>query len=555
MTIFQRPTTRRDVLQRSALAAVSVAAPAVAARSALANPAHAPAGHAASHQVPANVITIATNRAPSDLDPHSAYDAGSGVPIQGPFEPLIRLKGGSADEFVPLLAETWTANADKSIWTFTLRPNLTFHDGSPCDAEAVRASFERLLTLGYTASSVLGRFIQDPSQITAPDALTVVFDLGRPQPLFEVAIAAPFGTAIVNATLAKSHEVDGDWGHGWAQSETAGLGTGPYRITQFDPGEVIELERFAGYWRGWGERHADAAVIRIVAEETTRRELIERGEIDIAENLSPNMIRAVEANPDVVVIKQFNLATNYVAMAMSGPLASVAARQALCWAFPYDDVIEGVFDGLAKRAIGPVAELCRGFHPETFVYHTDIDRARSLLAEAGVAAGTTLTMMLVNGNVRLQTIFELFAASLASLEIEVRPESVDFAGYLSIAFGDQPDEERPHLYPSFWQPDYNDAWSHLWPQLSCDNWQGGNLGRYCNPRVEELLLQARDSADDATYQTALAEIQQTVTRDDPAAIYFAQPQWTTAVRKELGGLILNPVASEIHDFYALYRAE
>ena len=69
-------------------------------------------------------LVLATNRAPSDLDPHSAYDPGSQIALQGPFEGLIQLRPGTADSFVPMLAESWTANADKSVWTFHLRPGV-----------------------------------------------------------------------------------------------------------------------------------------------------------------------------------------------------------------------------------------------------------------------------------------------------------------------------------------------------------------------------------------------------------------------------------------------
>ncbi|HEY7031889.1 MAG TPA: ABC transporter substrate-binding protein [Thermomicrobiales bacterium] len=500
-------------------------------------------------------VTIATNRAPSDLDPQSAYDAGSGVPLQGPFESLIRLKPGSIVEYTPLLAERWQSNADQSVWTFTLRPDLTFQDGTPCDAAAVRDSFQRLFTLGLAPSTVLGRFLQDATQIATPDPQTVVFDLERPQPLFEAAIAAPYGAAIVNARAAKAHEVDGDWGHGWAQTSADGMGTGPYRITRFDPADAVVLDRFDGYWGGWEGQHLDRVVIRIVAEGETRRQLIENGAVDVAENVPPSAIPALEKNSDVVVIHRYNLAVNYVAMTVAGPLESPAARQALCWAFPYDDVIKGVLDGFAKRAIGPVAELCRGFDPATFVYQTDLDRARGLLDQAGIAGNTTLTMLLLSGNQRFEQIFELLGANLETLGLKLEPTTVDFATYLAIATGDQPAAERPHLVPSFWQPDYNDAWNHLWPQLSCQAWTVGNIGHYCNAQVEDLLARARDAADDQTYRRALSTIQQIVTRDDPAAIYYAQPEWITVLRKDLGGLVLNPIVSEIHDFYGLHRTD
>ncbi len=154
--------------------------------------------------------------------------------MQGPFEGLIRLKANSTDEFAPILAESWTSNVDKSVWTFHLRDGVTFQDGTPLDAFAARASFERLLVLGLAPSTVLGRFLTDPAQISTADRLTLVFDLGRPQPLFETALASVYGTAIVNTAALKAHEVDGDWGHAWAQTNSEGLGTGPYRIVAFD---------------------------------------------------------------------------------------------------------------------------------------------------------------------------------------------------------------------------------------------------------------------------------------------------------------------------------
>ena len=185
---------------------------------------------APSRQDPSTTLTLVTPRTPSDLDPHSAYDAGSGVALRGPFEGLIRLKPGTTEEYEPVLAESWETNAAESLWTFRLRDGVTFQDGTPLDAFAARASFERLFSLRLAPSTVLGRFLADAAQISAPDPRTLVFDLGRPQPLFLAALAADFGTAIVNVAALRAHEVDGDWGHAWAQTSSEGLGTGPYRI-------------------------------------------------------------------------------------------------------------------------------------------------------------------------------------------------------------------------------------------------------------------------------------------------------------------------------------
>jgi peptide/nickel transport system substrate-binding protein len=499
-------------------------------------------------------LTLATNRTPSDLDPHSAYDPGSDVALQGPFEGLLRLKAGMTDAYVPLLAESWAANPDQSVWTFQLRDGVTFHDGTPFDAEAARLSFERLLRLGLAPAQVLGRFLTDPIQITAPDSHTLVFDLGRPQPLFEAALASPHGTAIVNVASLREHEVEGDWGHAWAQANSQGLGTGPYQAVAFDFESGVHLQRYDRYWRGWEGEHFDQIIIRTVVETETRRELVETGDADIAATLPLGSIQELERHPDLVVDRRYNLAVQYLAMTVAGPLESPRARQALCWAFPYDEVIAGVYEGYAKRARGPVAELCRGFAPDTFIYQTDLERARTLLREAGVMDGTVLTLFLPAGNQDSASIVELFQANLAQVGITLDIQVIEFATYVGIAYGDVPADERPHLFPVFSQPDYNDGWNQLWPMVSCEAWQTGNVGHYCNPRVDTLLKQAKSAGDAASYQAALSEIQQIVTRDDPAAIYVAQAQWLTALRRDISGFAPDLVVGEIIDFYALSQS-
>ncbi|HET7056165.1 MAG TPA: ABC transporter substrate-binding protein, partial [Thermomicrobiales bacterium] len=295
---------------------------------------------AAARQGTSSTFTLVTNRTSSDLDPHSAYDPGSGVVLQGPFEGLIRLKPGSVNAYEPVLAESWSANRDGSVWSFRLREGVTFHDGSPLDAEAARVSFERLFRLGLAPSTVLGRFIADPTQVVAQDARTLVFDLGQPQPLFEAAVAAPYGTSVVNVAALLQHEVDGDLGHSWAQTNSEGLGTGPYRIIEFDTENGVVLERYDGYW---GERkagHFDRVLIRIVVEPQTRRALLENGDADLATTLPLAAIRDLEQHPELTVDRRYNLAVNYLAMTVSGPLQSPEARQAMCWAFPYREVID-----------------------------------------------------------------------------------------------------------------------------------------------------------------------------------------------------------------------
>jgi peptide/nickel transport system substrate-binding protein len=499
---------------------------------------------------------VGTASSASDIDPHSAYDGRSEMIIYGAYEQFMRLKTDTTDQYIPLLAEKWEANADKSVWTFHLRKGVTFHDGSPCDAAAVKASFERMLALQLGPFNVVARFVDDPARIKTPDPATVVFDLGAPQPMFESAMAAPYGPYIVNAKRAKTHEVDGDWGHAWMQTNAEGMGTGPYRIAQFEPEQQATLEKYDGYWGGWDGNHFERIVVRVVPEEATLRQLIEQGQIDIVDNLTPEATDALAKNPDLRVDRAYTTSDGYVILTVAGPLETPEARQAMAWAFPYDEVIQGVYNGYAKKGSGPLAELCRGYDPKTFVYSTDLAKAKGLLAKAGVASGTTLSMMVIGADEAAKQMAQVFAANLQQLGLALDIQAVDQSTFISTAYGEAAAADRPNMFPWFWQPDYNDGWNHLWPQVACDAafGKGSNAGVYCNPKADALLAQAKSAADPVAYQQALSELQNLISRDDPAGIYYVQIQWTTILRRDIAGFFTNPVATGLYDFYRMSRS-
>jgi len=538
--------TRRGVLKGAAALGLAAALPGAST---------APAAAAPGRQADPKTLTLALYGAPVNLDPHSAYDYRSAIAIRGPFEGLIALVGNETDKYVGVIAESWSPNADKSVWTFKIRDGVTFQDGTPCDAEACRLSFERFLTMGLGPVNVIGRFVADPKQITAPDARTLVFDLGSPQPVFEAAIASGNGPLIVNTAVAKAHEEDGDWGTGWATLNSEGLGTGPYRIADFEPGASLTMQRYENYWGGWTGDEFDGIVLRVVPEDATRRQLIEQGGADIVDNLTPEALETLGQNPDVTVDRSYSTEVMYMVLTVGGALATPEARQAMCAAFPYDDVVSGVYMGYGKRAIGPVAEVTRGFAPETPVFATDLDQAKALFAKAGVAEGTTITLMQESGDEKSKAVSQLFQANLAKVGVNLDIQTVDYGTTSGMFFSDVPAEERPGVQMGFWWPDYNDAYNHLYAQVACDSWgsKGANAGFYCNKQVDADLATARDAADDATYMTALASAQRILSHDDPSGIYYLQPQWTTVLRRSVEGFVFNPIYIGTYDFYRLRR--
>ncbi len=544
------PASVRQVNRRAMLKGAAALSATIAAPFAVSEP------RAASARQGGSTLTIALDGSVVDLDPHSSYDYRAAMAIRGPFETLITLDGKETDAYRGLVAESWSANEDKSVWTFKIRPGVTFQNGDPCDAEAVRLSFERFLTLGLGPVDVIGRFISDPAQITAPDAETVVFDLGSPQPIFESAIASQYGPLIVNAQLAREYDEDGDWGNSWAQVNTEGMGTGPYRITSYDPGREVVMARYDGYWGGWTGEEFETIALRTVEENETRRQLIEQGGVDIVDTLTPEAVDSLAGNPDVVIDRGSTTQVAYFMMTVAGPLATPEARQAMCWAFPYAEVLDAVYRGHGKQAVGPVAERCRGFAPGTFQYTTDLAKAKDLFAAAGVPEGTEISLMQEAGDENVKTIAQLLQANLAEIGMSLAIETVDVAAINGTIFGDLDAEERPSLMAYSWWPDYNDAYNHLYPQVACDAWgsAGTNGGYYCNEEVDEGLATAKDAPDAETYDAALAEVQQILTETDPSGIYYLQPEWTTVLRADIAGFELNPIYTGTYDFYRLRRA-
>ncbi|MFN8591841.1 MAG: ABC transporter substrate-binding protein [Thermomicrobiales bacterium] len=502
-----------------------------------------------------STLVVGLDGSPSDLDPHSQYDYRSTVVVRSIYEGLVGLKGAATDEFEGLVAESWEANDDSSVWTFKIRPELTFQDGSPCDSAAVKASYERMLAMGRGAVAVFSRFISDPAQMTTPDAATIVFDCGTPQPLFLTALSATYGPQIVNAKVAKEHEEDGDFGNAWMQLNAEGTGTGAWKLVSFEPGQQVILERNEAYWRGWEGNHFDRIIVRVVEEFSTMRQLVEAGEVDIMDRFSvtPDSIDELKQVPTLQVDVSDSTEVEYYTMTEAGPLASPEARQALCYAFPYQDAIDGVYKGYASRANSLIAPSVRGYQKDGFFFEIDLDKAKELLAKAGVAEGTEITLMQATNADK--TTAELFQAKLAEVGLTLNIELVDQATFTGTFYGDAPAEERPNLMRWSWWPDYNDAWNVLYPTTSCDSWgsKGANGGFYCNEDVDKLLADAKDASTLDTYAVILDQVQDIITKEDVPVVCTAQPKWPTVLQSNIEGFVFNAINLGTYDFWTLSR--
>jgi peptide/nickel transport system substrate-binding protein len=490
-----------------------------------------------------------------DIDPHYSYSTLSSTVALMVYEMLLILKGDSADEFEPMLAESWEASEDQSTYTFKLYPDVMFQDGTPANAQAVKDSYTRWIELEGSPVNVITRFCDSPDKMEVVDETTLRFNLGSPQPLFLAAMASAYGPSVISPTaIAENATKEDPYAHEWAKASA--VGSGPYTLESNSLNEGLVLKKFDGYHRGWEGNHFDQIIFRVVPEDGTRRQLLERGEADAAAfNLTFEAVEAMRSNPDLQVVEYPTTAVSWVIM--NAPrLLTKEVRQGLSYAFPYDDVINEVFKGLMKRS-GPIADSVRGYDPDVFLYQTDLDKAKELILAGGFKEGDVFEYMVDSTLESEQVIAQLFQANLQQMGFDLELVSVDYATLEATVFGDAPPEERPHMIAGWgWWPDYNDPWNQLWPNFTEANVGGGgsNAGGWVNERFEEIMAEAEHFENEEQLDELMKEAQNILTEQDPPVIYYGQVVRYTVLGADIQGFVPNPLYLDSFNIYGMSRA-
>lgn len=498
-----------------------------------------------------NIITVGTE----DIDPHYSYATLVSTVAMAAYEMLVQYKGESTSEVAPMLALSWEVSEDQATYTFKLPEGATFQDGTPCDAEAVKASFTRFLDLGGAPVLVIARFMESADMMEVVDPTTIRFNLGKPQPLFLAALASQYGPVVVSPAAMEANKTEDDpYAHEFFKIEA--VGTGPFQLVSNSLTEGLIFERFAAYHRGWEGNHFDQVIFRVVPEEATRRQLLEQGEADAsAYNLTVETLEALRGTEGVTVVEYPTTAVGWAILNVPR-LGTVEARQGLCYAFPYDDVQNSVFKGMLRRT-GPIADNTLGYDPDVFLYQTDLAKAKELLTAGGIAEGSTLEYMFDANDEREATISQLYQAKLAEIGISLELIAVDYATVESTIFGDMPAEEKPHIIGGWgWWPDYNDPTNQLEPNFTAANIGNGgsNGGAWENARFEEIMAEAVNFTDEARLIELMKEAQNIITEQDPPAIFYGQVVRYTVLRSDIQGFVPNPLYLDSFNFYDMSRA-
>ncbi len=458
---------------------------------------------------PADTLVVAQSAEPRTLDPQAATAASDFRLIENLYDGLVRFRSGTL-EIEPALAESWTVSPDGLAYTFRLRPGVRFHDGTPCDAAAVRYTFERLLDPDHpeadTGPFPLAFFFASIDRVDTPDAATVVFHLKEPFAPFLANLAYPTGK-IVSPTAVKKYRAD--FGR-------HPVGTGPFKFSRWDANRRVELLRADDTWQPAAQLRR--VIFRPLTDDNTRLTELLAGDVDVITESPVEMIGAFRDRDDFQVIEAAGPHLWFLILnTRHGPFADQRVRRAANLAINKTALVEHLLQDTATVAAGPVPAAFGPAHADDLApYPHDPDEARRLIREAG-ADGAEVTLWATEGGSGMlapKAMAEAIQADLAAAGLRVRIETYEWNTYLAkvnAGLGEDAD-----LAQMAWMTNDPDTLPYLTLRSAATPEQGGfNSGYYQNPEVDALLEKARRETDAATRAALYRKIQHIVHADAP----------------------------------------
>ena len=441
---------------------------------------------------PANTLIYGRGEDANTLDPVNT-DIGEAVNvIVNIFDTLVTYRDEST-ELAPGLATEWKHNDEGTLWTFQIRPGVSFHDGSPLTAEAVKFSFERLLLPDHPALFDKARPYQSSykmiKEVRVTGELEVVFELFEPSAVFLKNLTM-FPASIVSPAAVKMRQ---------AKFAEQPSGTGPFRIVKWDKDQKLVLAAFKECWNGPpGVEHL---IFLPVKESTTRIEQLKRGEIHIADNLPPAELDSLAKRQDVVVQSQDGMNVAYLSMQTEKPpLNSVAVRQAIWLAIDKPSLIKVAYAGQAAPAVTLVPPPMWGHHRELQDRPFNPAEARQILQSAAEKEGFQLPLELTLAVMSQprpymqdpKTVAGFLKDALREVGINLTVESRDVNQHFPHVMAG-----KHQLAVGGWSSDNNDPDNFLYPLLDSDNISehGNNLSRYRNDAFHQLILAGQRELD------------------------------------------------------------
>ncbi len=475
---------------------------------------------------PANTLVIAKDV--SDIitfDPAEVFEISTGELIANLYDRIMMIEPDNLDELVGGVAESYEVSEDGRSITFRIREGLTFHSGNPVRPQDVEFSLERVVKLRKTPSFILTQFGWNAD--TVDDLVEVVDDrhvritiLEEFSPVLVLNTMSAGIASVVDRELVLAHEVDGDFGYGWLKSNSAG--SGAYQLKSWKANESVVVEAFADYRHG--EPAMKRVILQYVSKPATQRLLVEKGDVDIAVNLTPDQVKGIMDNPDVEIDGNPKTLIVYLAANVAHPvLGKPKVAEAIRYAIDYHGMANSFLAGqyMVHQSFWP-SGLWASYTETPF--SLDLDTARQLLEEAGHGDGFEIQLDALT-SAPFPEIAQAIQATLA--QIGITAEIVTHAGKTLWPLYRA---RRHDLILALWSPDYLDPHANADPFAhNPDNSDEAKLtgvlawrNSWMNEDLNAMVRAAKNELDAGRREQAYFDLQKKVQHEGPYAIMFQQ---------------------------------
>ena len=481
---------------------------------------------------PAGTIVVGLVAEPVNLDPAQVTDLNSGRVGRRIVETLVTFPEEST-QVVPGLAESWTISKDGLKYTFKLRKNIKFHDGTAFDAEAVKFSIERQFNPEHPFNK-LGKypfanyFFGNVKAVEVVDPSTVEFVLKEPRASFLTVLTAA-AASIVSPTAVKKFGAD------YALTP---VGTGPFKFTSWERGQRVVLEKNPAYWKF--PVKIDRVVYRPIVEDQARLTELLTGSLDLIVGVPPDYVGQLENHAKVSLLRQVGSHVWYLGINNEKkPFTDKRVRQAMNYAVNKEAIVRDVLKGTGAVSAGPVLPKTWGADPGLKPFPYDPERAKNLLAEAGYPNGFTTTLWSPESGSGMQSpvaMSTVIQSNLKAVGINATIQTMEWGAFLTKLRSKEQD-----LFALSWMSGNEDPDMVMYPLLHSSQHTpvGPNRAMYKNPKFDELLQEAR-LATDQNKRAQLYRDAQKILMDDPPWIFIDHEVQTAAFSKRVQGFKLHP---------------
>jgi peptide/nickel transport system substrate-binding protein len=426
------------------------------------------------------------------LDPAEDYELSGIEVIANTYDRIMRFEPTDITKLVGGAAESVTVSDDGKTFTFKMRPGMKFASGNPVTAQDAAFSLQRVIKLEKTPVFLLNQlgWTKDnvDQMVKAVDDATLQVTITEDfAPSLVYALLSSGVGSVVDMKVAMEHEADGDLGYAWLKNNTAG--SGAYVLKAWKPNESVVLEANPNY-RG-GEAKLKRVIIRHMPEPAAQRLALEKGDIDIARDLSPDQVAGLEGNKDVTVKSVPQALLYYIGLNLKKKeLQDVRVRQALRYLVDYDGMVNSFLKGSMQVHQSFWASGFWASYDEN-PYKFDPDKAKALLKDAGYPDGFELTFDTPN-SAPFTNIAQSVQSTMAQGGIKVNIVSSEVKALLTKY------RARQHeMLLIYWGPDYMD------PHTNADGF-AHNLDNSDNPKGKPLAWRNAWKDDEVNAMTEAA---------------------------------------------------